>query len=155
MQDSRHPEPGRRPESKDMERERTDPPIILFDGVCVLCSGFAQFVIRRDPRARFRFAAMQSEPGRALLRRYGLPLENWDSNALIEDGVAYLKSAAVFRILRHLSGAWPLLALGRFVLPRRLCDGLYDRVARNRYGLFGRRETCLVPTAELRRRFLA
>jgi predicted DCC family thiol-disulfide oxidoreductase YuxK len=133
----------------------SEPPIILFDGVCVLCSGFVQFVILRDPGARFRFAAMQSEPGQALLRHYGLPLEDWDSNVLIEGEVAYVKSAAVFRILRYLSGAWPALALGRFLLPRTLCDWLYDLVARNRYRLFGRRESCLVPTAELARRFLA
>ena len=154
MQESPHSEPGRRPASKDAGRERADPPIVLFDGVCVLCSGFVQFVIRRDPEARFRFAPMQSQPGQALLRRFGRPLEDWDSNALIEDGIIYLKSAAVFRILWSLSGVWPLFALGR-VLPRRLCDWVYDRVARSRYRLFGRREACLVPTAELRARFLA
>jgi predicted DCC family thiol-disulfide oxidoreductase YuxK len=128
-------------------------PVILYDGVCVLCSAVVQLIIRHDPNARFRFASVQSEPGRRLLAGRGLPLDSWDSFVLIEDGAAYLKSTAFFRIVPHLSGLWPALALGR-LLPRALRDWLYDRIARNRYRLFGRRQSCMVPTPEIRARFL-
>jgi predicted DCC family thiol-disulfide oxidoreductase YuxK len=128
-------------------------PIILFDGVCNLCSGFVQFVIARDKQARFRFAAVQSAVGRAILAELGLPLDDWDSNVLLDNGTAYVKSTAFLRIVRQLSGAWPVLALGR-VLPLRLRDWFYDRVARNRYRLFGRRPVCMMPARDVSARFL-
>jgi predicted DCC family thiol-disulfide oxidoreductase YuxK len=128
-------------------------PIILYDGVCVLCSRIVRFVIQHDGTARFRFASVQSEPGQQLLARFGLPLDGWDSFVLVEGGTVYLKSTAFLRIVRRLSGRWPVLALGRF-LPGGLRDWLYDRIARNRFRLFGRRETCMVPTPEVRARFL-
>jgi predicted DCC family thiol-disulfide oxidoreductase YuxK len=130
-----------------------DHPIILYDGVCVLCSRVVGFVIRHDSAARFRFASVQSEPGRRLLARLGLPLAGRDSFVLVEDGAAYLKPTAFLRIVSRHSGPWPGLALGR-LLPVALRDWLYDRIARNRYRLFGRRETCMVPTPEVRARFL-
>jgi predicted DCC family thiol-disulfide oxidoreductase YuxK len=128
-------------------------PIILYDGVCVLCSRTVRFVVRRDRAARFRFASVQSAPGRRLLARHGLPLEGWDSFVLVEGGVAHLKSDALLRIVPRLSGPRPVLALGRF-LPATLRDRLYDLIARNRYRLFGRRETCPVPPPEVRARLL-
>jgi predicted DCC family thiol-disulfide oxidoreductase YuxK len=130
-----------------------EPPIILYDGVCVLCSRVVRFVVRHDRAALFRFASMQSEPGRRLLARHGLPLDSWDSFVLVEDGAAYLKSTAFLRVVTRLSGPWPALAVGRF-LPERLRDQAYDLVARNRYRLFGRRDSCMVPTPEVRSRFL-
>jgi predicted DCC family thiol-disulfide oxidoreductase YuxK len=128
-------------------------PIILYDGVCVLCSRVVHFVIRHDRAARFRFASVQSEPGQRLLARHGLPPDGWDSFVLVEGGAAHLKSTAFLRIVTRLSGPWPVLALGR-LLPAALRDRLYDLIARNRYRLFGRREICLVPTPEIRARFL-
>jgi predicted DCC family thiol-disulfide oxidoreductase YuxK len=128
-------------------------PVILYDGVCVLCSRVVRFVIRHDPAARLRFASVQSGPGRRLLARHGLPLEGWDSFVLVEGGAAHLRSDAFLRIVPRLSGPWPVLALGRLV-PAALRDRVYDRIARDRYRLFGRRETCLVPTPEVRARFL-
>jgi predicted DCC family thiol-disulfide oxidoreductase YuxK len=128
-------------------------PVILYDGLCVLCSRVVRFVIRHDRAARFRFASVQSGPGRRLLARHGLPLEGWDSFVLVEGGAAHLRSDAFLRIVPRLSGPWPVLALGRLI-PAALRDRAYDRIARDRYRLFGRRETCLVPTPEVRARFL-
>lgn len=127
---------------------------ILFDGVCNLCNGFVQFVINRDPTGRFRFAALQSEAGKALLATHGIavPAEP-ESIVLVADGRVYTHSAAVLRILRGLSGGWPLLSFGR-VLPRFLRDAAYRFVARNRYRWFGREETCMLPTPGLTQRFL-
>jgi predicted DCC family thiol-disulfide oxidoreductase YuxK len=128
-------------------------PIILYDGVCVFCSGFVRFVIERDPAARFRFASMQSEAGQQFLAELGLPLDDWDSNVLIENGVPYLKSASFLRIVRYLSGPWPRLLAPAHFVPQAVRDWLYDRLARNRYRLFGRRNSCLVPDPEVRTRF--
>ncbi len=128
-------------------------PTILYDGVCVLCSRVVRFIIRHDRAVRFRFASMQSEAGQRVLARHGLPLDGWDSFVLVEDGAAYLKSTAFLRIVARLSGPWPVLAVARF-LPEGLRDRLYDLIARNRYRLFGRRESCMVPTPEVRARFL-
>ncbi len=128
-------------------------PIILYDGVCNLCSGTVRFIIGHDPMARFRFAAVQSPIGQQILAELGLPLDNWASNVLIESGVAFFKSTAFLRIVPHLSGPWSILALG-WILPLALRDWVYDRVARNRYRLFGRRDSCMVPDRALRARFL-
>ncbi len=131
---------------------------ILFDGVCNLCNGFVQFVIRHDPKGRFRFVALQSQTARALLAAYGQPptaaqLANPDSVILLEGGRLYAHSAAVLRIARLLGGRWRLAALGG-LLPAPWRDGLYRFVARHRYRLFGRQESCLLPTPELRERFI-
>ncbi|MDJ0365213.1 thiol-disulfide oxidoreductase DCC family protein [Hymenobacter sp. H14-R3] len=131
---------------------------ILFDGVCNLCNGFVQFIIRHDPQGRFRFAALQSETGQALLAAHGQPptaaqLASPDSVILLEGGQLYSHSAAVLRIARRLGGPWRLAAVGG-LLPQRWRDGLYRFVARHRYRWFGRQESCWLPTPELRARFL-
>ena len=127
--------------------------VILFDGVCNLCNGFVQFVIRRDPAARFQFAALQSAAGQALLAAHQLPAPaEPESIVLVEGGRAYTHSGAVLRILRRLPG-WGWLYAFR-VLPRVLRDAVYRWVARHRYRWFGREETCMMPTPELRARFL-
>jgi predicted DCC family thiol-disulfide oxidoreductase YuxK len=128
-------------------------PIILFDGVCNLCSWSVQFLAPRDREGRLWFAAVQSTAGQALLARHGIPAEDWESFVLIEDGQPYFKSDAFFRTVRYMTYPWPFLRIGR-VLPRRLADCLYDRVARNRYALFGRKQTCMMPRPELAARFL-
>lgn len=129
--------------------------IVLFDGVCNLCNGTVQFIIRRDPQGRFRFASQQSEAGRELLQKHGL-LETSgmaQSIVVLEGEQAYLESDAALRILYRLGGAWRLACALR-VVPKPLRDGLYRLVARHRYRVFGRREQCMVPTPELRQRFL-
>lgn len=128
-------------------------PTILFDGVCNLCNGSVQFILKRDPEARFRFASLQSESGRRLVAENGLDPDVLSSVILLEDGKVYRESAAALRIARHMSGAWKLLRV--FVLiPRPIRDALYRMIARNRYRWFGKSETCWLPTPELRARFL-
>ena len=130
-----------------------DGPLVLYDGTCGLCSRSVQLILRHDRRGRFRFAALQSDAGRALLRRHGLPVDQLDSVVLVEGGRAYTKSRAALRIARGMDAPWPALrALA--VVPRPVADFVYDRVARSRYRLFGRQESCMIPTPEIRSRFL-
>ena len=129
-----------------------DSPLILFDGECNLCNGFVQFVIRRDPRARFRFAALRSAAGRRALEQAGVQGELPDSIVLVSDGRVRVRSAAALTILRGLGWLWPLTSV--FLLaPRPLRDAVYDWVARHRLRWFGRQDSCWVPTAALRARF--
>lgn len=128
-------------------------PVILFDGVCNLCSGSVQFAIARDPKANLRFAAIQSPYGQDFLRRRGLPAGRFETFYLIESGRVLEKSEGFLRMVGYLRSPWPLLKALRIV-PRPLRDWLYDRIARNRYRLFGQRQTCLVPTPEIVGRFL-
>lgn len=128
-------------------------PILLFDGVCNLCNGSVQWVIARDPAAQFRFASLQSEAGRALLAQHRLPLDAMDTVALVDGAAHWRKSDAALEVLRRLGGAWALLSALRFV-PRPLRDAAYDVVVRNRYGWWGKRAECWIPTPELRARFL-
>ena len=130
--------------------------VILFDGVCNLCNGFVQFVIRHDPEGRFRFAALQSEAARTLLAAQGLPAPpatEPESVLLLSEGQLYSHSTAVLRIAAQLGGIWRLAAVGG-VLPRAWRDALYRFVARNRYRWFGRQESCMLPTPALQSRFL-
>ncbi len=129
--------------------------IILFDGVCNLCNGAVQFVIKRDKRDLFRYAALQSETGQQLTKERKIDTTTIDSIILIEPGVAYfIKSDAALEIAKNLSGAWPLIGVFKWV-PGRIRDSIYDWVAKNRYAWFGRRESCMIPTEELQNKFLA
>jgi predicted DCC family thiol-disulfide oxidoreductase YuxK len=128
-------------------------PIVLFDGVCNLCNGVVRFVIDRDPRARFRFASLQSELGRGLLRHHGLDPEALDAVMLVDGEGAHVRSTAALRIARGLRAPWPWLAPLALV-PRVLRDAVYDFVARHRYRWFGKRDACALPTPEQRARFL-
>ena len=137
------PPPGARPGER----------VVLFDGVCNLCGGWARFVLAHDRRARLRLATLQSEAGQRLLAWFALPTAIYDTVVFVENGRASVKSTAVLRMFRHLPWPWSWLVVG-FVLPRSPRDRLYDFVARHRYRWFGRRETCLLPTPETRTRFL-
>ena len=141
-------------------QEQTLPPLIqpgervvLFDGVCKLCNGWAKFLIRHDVEQRFRLGSVQSAEGQALLEWGGLPTDHFDSMALIENGQILLRSDAVLRIVAQLPGIWRFMAWLR-VIPRAVRDWCYDRIALNRYRLFGRYDRCLLPSADHRRRFL-
>jgi predicted DCC family thiol-disulfide oxidoreductase YuxK len=125
--------------------------LILFDGVCVLCSWWVRFIIVRD-RTRFRFAPIQKPYGERLARRLGIDIAMPETNAVIVGGIAYFKSDSAIQVLRMLPGwRW----VGAFaVLPRVFRDWVYDRVARNRYQVFGRTEQCMVPTADVTARFV-
>lgn len=132
---------------------RDDAPVILFDGVCNLCNGAVQFVIRRDPRSRFRFASLQSTAARDLLARHGVTGDLPDSVVLVANGRVRTKSAAALGVAAGLGMPWSFLGVFRLI-PSFLRDALYDWIARNRYRWFGRREQCMVPTPALRARFL-
>jgi predicted DCC family thiol-disulfide oxidoreductase YuxK len=123
--------------------------VVLFDGVCNLCNGAVQFIIKRDPAASFRFSALQSAGARRLLGAR----PTVDSIVLLEGERIYAKSAAALRIARGLRFPWPLLYVF-WLVPRPLRDWVYDGVARHRYAWFGKRDSCMLPTPELRQRFL-
>lgn len=128
-------------------------PIVLFDGVCNLCNGSVQFILRRDPAGKFRFASLQSDLGQRLLTERGLDPEALDSVVVVDGDRFYRESDAALRIARDLKGAWKALTVFRLI-PRPLRDWLYRLIARNRYSWFGKAETCWLPTPELRGRFL-
>ncbi len=127
--------------------------LIVFDGVCVLCSGFARFVAARDPQGQFLFTAAQSPLGQGLFRHLGLDPVNYETNLLLAEGRVFAKMAAFGGIMARLDRPW---RLGAAVdgLPAALADGLYDRIARNRYRLFGRRDACILPDAGWRDRVI-
>lgn len=131
-------------------------PVVLFDGVCNLCNGAVQFIVDRDPAARFHFASLQSQRAAELLRAHGRepPEGDPESVLLLEDGRVYERSTAALRIARRLSGGWPLF-YAFLIVPRFLRDAVYSLIARYRYRWFGKSEQCRVPTPELRARFLS
>jgi predicted DCC family thiol-disulfide oxidoreductase YuxK len=128
-------------------------PIVLFDGVCNLCSGSVQLILQHDPAGRFRFASLQSDLAQRLLTERGLDPKALDSVVVIDGDRLYRESDAALRIARDLKGAWKVLTVFR-VIPRPLRDWAYRLIARNRYRWFGKAETCWLPTPELRGRFL-
>ncbi len=125
--------------------------LILFDGVCVFCSRWVRFVIDRDPERRFCFVAIQSDRGRALAARFGIDPEAPETNAVVRGGRIFFKSDAALTVLGALEATRPLAVLK--AAPRWLRDPIYDRIAKNRYAIFGRTETCMVPSEEDRARF--
>ena len=128
-------------------------PLILYDGVCRLCTGTVLFVIKRDAGKRFRFASLQSPVGQQLLRSFGLPPNDLKTFVLVDQGRHFTKSAAALRVASGLGGVWRAVAL-LTVVPRPIRDGVYDWVARKRYRWFGRLDACLVPSQEVADRFL-
>jgi len=128
-------------------------PIILFDGVCNLCDGFVQFVMKRDKAGEFRFAPLQSEAGRTLLHHFNVDENVMDSVILIENGVVCNKSTAALRTVRRIGGAWGL-AYVFIILPKFIRNTVYDFIAKNRYRWFGKKDACMIPTPEVRARFL-
>ena len=131
-----------------------DRPVIIFDGHCVLCSRSAQLVLRHDKQGIYRLLAAQTPLGRALYVHYGLDPRDYESMILIADGVTWLKSEAGIRIAQGLGLPWSLAVTLR-VLPRASRDWLYDVLARNRFRMFGRRDTCYRPDPRDADRFLA
>lgn len=128
-------------------------PVIVFDGQCVFCSGWVRFALRADRRRRYRFVAAQSDLGTALYRHYRLDDRNYQTNILIENGVAYLRSEGSIRMIAGLGFPWNLVRV-LSLLPGALADRMYEFVARNRYRIAGRKTACFVPTPEDRARFL-
>lgn len=127
--------------------------IVLFDGVCNFCNGSVNFIIERDRANYFKFAPLQSEIGERLLHEYKIDKAQTDSVILIEDEKAYTHSTAALRIARKLDGFWKYFYIFRFV-PRAVRDFAYKLFAKNRYKMFGKQDACMMPTPEIRARFL-
>jgi len=137
-------------------------PIILFDGVCNFCNGLVNFIIRQDKKNIFLFAPLQSERGKKLLDQYGIDWKNNDSFVLIENtgpndsvrqGKAYEKSNAALRIAAKLPWYWKWSQIF-WILPKPIRDGIYNIIAKNRYKWFGKKEKCMIPTEQVRGKFL-
>ena len=128
-------------------------PIILFDGVCNLCNGWVDFVIRRDRKGIFKMASLQSEAGRKILMGRGLPFDELAGIYLVYGEKTHTKSGAVLRIFRGLRGLWPMMAVF-LVVPVFIRDAVYDFIAKRRYRWFGKRETCRLPAEKEKGRFL-
>jgi predicted DCC family thiol-disulfide oxidoreductase YuxK len=129
-------------------------PVILFDGVCNFCNGAINFVLKHDKKGIFRFAPLQSEAGQKLLQQYHLSTKDFDSFVLIDEGKVYKKSAASLRVMNKLPWYWKEVQVFR-IIPTIFRDAIYDFIARNRYKWFGKKEQCMVPTPEIRSRFLS
>ena len=127
-------------------------PIILFDGVCNLCEGTVQWIIEKDRAGQFRFASLQSDAAEAILEEYQEP-NDLDTVILVHQGKLYRKSDAALKVLRLLGGIYGLF-YGFWIVPRFIRHRVYDWVAARRYRFFGKKEACMVPTPELRSRFL-
>jgi predicted DCC family thiol-disulfide oxidoreductase YuxK len=127
--------------------------IVLFDGVCNLCNGLVTFIIRRDSEAKFKFASLQSESGQQWLTKLGLQKNEFESFVLIQDDTYYLKSTGALKMLRMIGGFWKLFYVF-IIIPRPLRDFIYDLIAKSRYRIFGKKESCMIPTQELKARFL-
>ena len=127
--------------------------IVVFDGVCKFCSGWVQFIIARDPSGLFHFAPMQSKTGRSLLERFCVDPDDVTTFVFIKEGKAYVRSEAALQIAREFAWPWQFLRIAR-VVPAPIRDALYNWVARNRYRWFGKTDTCMVPSADIKARFL-
>ena len=126
---------------------------VLFDGVCNFCNGAVNFVIARDKAGYFKFAPLQSEIGEQITVKQGIDREKTDSIVLVEDDRAYIQSTAALKIARRLDGLWPVF-YGLIIVPRPIRDLAYKLFAKYRYKLFGRQDACMIPTTEVRARFL-
>jgi predicted DCC family thiol-disulfide oxidoreductase YuxK len=127
--------------------------IILFDGVCNLCNGAVLFVIRHDKKNQFVFASLQSEEGKKILADYNLDKNEMNSFILVENGKAYERSSAALNVVKKLNGLWSFL-YGFIIVPKFIRDGIYNIIAKKRYQWFGRKDECMIPTPELRAKFL-
>lgn len=128
-------------------------PVILFDGVCNLCNGAVQYVIKHDADKQFLFASLQSQFGQKVLAAHQLSNTNFNSFILLQDGIIYQKSTAALLVAKQLKGAIRLLHWC-IIIPSFIRDGVYKIIAKNRYKWFGKQDACWLPTPELKSRFL-
>jgi predicted DCC family thiol-disulfide oxidoreductase YuxK len=133
--------------------ESVEHPVILFDGVCNLCSGAVQFIIRHDPKHQFRFASLQSEFGQQLLKKFELPTHEFGSFILWENKELFTKSTGALRVARKMNRLYPLWYIF-IIVPPFIRDGVYNFIAKNRYRWFGQKTTCWIPTPALKSLFL-
>ena len=127
-------------------------PVILFDGVCNLCSGSVQFILKRDKEKKFLFASLQSAYGQKLLQQFNLPADNFNSFILNQDGEIFIKSTGALKMFSQLKN-WGWVKIF-WIIPKFLRDSVYNLIAKNRYKWFGKKEECWLPTPDLKARFL-
>lgn len=127
--------------------------IILFDGVCNFCNGAVNFVLKQDKKGIFLFAPLQSQAGQKLLEQYQLTTQDFDSFVLIENEKLFTKSSASLRVMQRLPWYWKWTQAFR-IIPKFLRNAVYDLIAKNRYQWFGKKDACMIPTPEMRNRFL-
>lgn len=127
--------------------------VVVFDGVCNLCNGAVNWIIDHDKNNRFRFSSLQSDYGKQIVAKYNLQQNYMDTFILVEDEQAYIKSTAALRVLKGLGGFYKL-AYASIIIPRFIRDAVYNFIARNRYRWFGKRESCRMPTPELKAKFI-
>lgn len=127
---------------------------MIFDGVCNFCDGAVNFIIAHDAKNYFKFAPLQSENGRKLAAEHGIDLQKIDSVILIEGGEAYTESTAALKVARHMDGIWSL-AYAFIIVPKFIRDYFYKLFAKNRYRLFGKKDACMLPSPEVRAKFLS
>ncbi len=127
--------------------------IVLFDGVCHLCNGSVNFLLKRDKKECFLFATLQSDSGQALLKQHQLSINDLDTVILIQQGQVYTKSTAILRVLKELGRGWQIFSIF-IIIPRFIRDAIYNLVAHSRYRLFGKNEQCRMPSPDIERRFL-
>lgn len=139
--------------SKNIEDIIQSHDIILFDAVCVICNGWAKFLIKYDKKIQFKLVSAQSELGTALLKHYQMSTEHYTTMVVIKDGKLYTESTALLKVMQHLGFPFSLMNAGYFI-PRFIRDFLYRLVALNRYKLFGKTDSCLIPSLENKRHFL-
>ncbi len=128
--------------------------LLLFDGVCNLCNEYVQFVVKRDPKAQFIFAPLQSSTGKEVLEKYGLPTESLSTVILLKKETIYMESDVAIEITKNLSGLWPVLSIFS-IIPRIIRNPIYRWIAKNRYRWFGKKDACMIPSAELQSRFFS
>jgi predicted DCC family thiol-disulfide oxidoreductase YuxK len=133
--------------------ENTDHAFILFDGVCNFCNSSVNFIIKRDKRDYFRFIPFQSELGNSICKELNISSENPESMVLIENKQVYYKSSAALKISRHLSGGWKLM-YAFYIVPRVIRDWVYSLIGRNRYRIFGKSDSCMIPDAKVKAKFI-
>ncbi|MEO8765017.1 MAG: thiol-disulfide oxidoreductase DCC family protein [Ginsengibacter sp.] len=127
--------------------------IILFDGVCNLCNTAVQFVIKRDNAGQFLFASLQSEEGKKIMSEHNMETNSRSSFFLVENGAIYNRSTAALKVARKLKGLWRFLYFF-IIVPAFIRDGIYMFISRNRYRWFGKKDECMIPTTEIKARFL-
>ena|SRR5690606_19982666 len=127
--------------------------VIFFDGVCNLCNRSVQFVIKRDLVRKFRFASLQGKTAASMLPKLNISSAEADSFILLENDKVYTRSTAALRVLKELGGLWKILYVF-IIVPPFIRDGIYNFIARNRYKWFGKRDECMIPTQDLKERFL-
>jgi predicted DCC family thiol-disulfide oxidoreductase YuxK len=128
--------------------------LILFDGVCKLCHAWSRFIIKYDKRHIFKLATVQSTEGQAILKHFAMPTDSFDTILYIDKNGKFAKSEAFLEIIKRLGFPWKLLIIGK-IIPKKIRNWLYDRVAKNRYALFGKYEQCFLPTKDHNSRFLS